>query len=31
MGNKAPKKKTKSKAEIFDSIDASYDFYTPKK
>ena len=30
-GNKTPKKKGKSKAEIFDSIDASYDFYTPKK
>lgn len=32
MGNNTPKKnKTKSKSEIFDSIDASYDFYTPKK
>ena len=32
MGNNTPnKKKTKTKSEIFDSIDASYDFYTPKK
>lgn len=29
MGNNTPKKKTKTKKEIFDNINASYDFYTP--